>query len=110
EHAEVHRDGDRVRRGEGAVAEEAHRQHRRLRARLPPAEEADENDTPDDEAEHLPRSPAERIRAHNAPDDAEEAARAENEPFEVELPVRAAALAEVDPGERDGDRADRDVD
>ena len=61
------------------------------------------------QAEHLDGAPAERVRAHDAEDDAEEAGAREDDPGNVEVLRRAGRLTEVDPRERDRDDPDRDV-
>src|SRR5206468_12998315 len=68
-----------------------------------------DHDARDDEAEHFGRAPAERVRAHDAPDNAEQADNRDDDTWNVELVGRALRLTEMDPRERDRDEADRDV-
>src|SRR4029079_9168472 len=70
---------------------------------------ANEQDAPNEDPEHLAGAPAERVRADDAPNDAEEADDRDHHAREVE-PVRGALrLARVYPRERDGDEPDRAV-
>ena len=71
EHPEEHEERGQVRRRERAAAEEAHRQHRRGRAELPEHEGGRQHGADGQRADDLGARPADRVAAHEAPDDPE---------------------------------------
>jgi len=109
EDAERHRERDAVRGRELARAEEAQRQHRRLRAQLPGDERGQQHSARGDRRDDLGRAPAHRVAAHDAVDDAEQAGRGERQAGQVQRAGRAVALAQAARGERREREADRDV-
>src|SRR6266511_2272543 len=109
EHAEEHEQRGDVRLRERPVAEEAHRQHRRLRAQLPEDEQGDQHRAGADRAHDLETSPADAVTADEPPDDPEQTRAREPEAGQVELRARPPALVQAAPGERDQQQPDRDV-
>ena len=78
--------------GERAVAEEAHRQHRRLGAQFPEDEEDKDHGAPDNRHDDLRRGPADVVAADEPPHDPEEADARKREADQVEPAVRAVGL------------------
>ena len=105
----ISREAD-VRRREGAVAEEAQRQHRLRRAQLPEHEQRQHDGTAGDRRSMISGlAPADLVAPHETPDDPEQADAGEADPRQVERVVRAAALAQAQRGERDQYEPDRHV-
>jgi AAA ATPase domain len=109
EHPEVHRQRGGVGGGEGAIAEEAHGQHRRRGAQFP-CDESDQRGNPQTGcADDLRAEPPGGVAAHERPDDPEQTGAGEADAGQVDGLVGAVALGELGAGEGKGEKPDRDV-
>ena len=95
EHPDEHEQRGDVGRGEGAVAEEAHRQHRRRCAELPEDEQCEDGRAGEQSGDDLDRRPAGVVAANETPHDRQQAGGREGEAGQVEPAVRAVRLLEL---------------